>query len=146
MFHYTSCGLQNIWLVNGYQERETSHGKAVAISDLDGLHQAIAHHLIRYKPALSGGEFRFLRKELDLSQGRIANYFGVTEQSVSLWERRGRVPKRADRIIRALNREVIDGNVQLRKMMERLSSMDQIEHQMTIELEDTADGWRAKVA
>ena len=68
MFHYTSCGLSSVWLVNGYEERETSHGKAVAISDLDDLHHAIERRLISLvndRPELSDIEWRFMHQEKD---------------------------------------------------------------------------------
>lgn len=30
MFHYTDGGLRNVWLVNGYEIKETPYGQAVA--------------------------------------------------------------------------------------------------------------------
>ena len=39
MIHYTSCGLQNIWLKNGYEVIETAYGKATSIHDVEGLHK-----------------------------------------------------------------------------------------------------------
>ncbi|MBM3451491.1 MAG: helix-turn-helix domain-containing protein, partial [Armatimonadetes bacterium] len=40
---------------------------------------------------LTGAELRFLRRELNLSQRRLAELLGVEEQTVSLWELRGMV-------------------------------------------------------
>jgi hypothetical protein len=45
-FHYTACGLDNVWLANGYKVKATRHGEAVAVNDVDGLHQLIANTLI----------------------------------------------------------------------------------------------------
>ncbi len=62
----------------------TPYGKGIAIAEVAGLHRVIAKHLIEYKLALTGVEFRFLRMELELSQGEFAEVLGITEQSVSL--------------------------------------------------------------
>ena len=39
MYHYTECGLQNVWLTNGYDVCEVDGEKAVSISDVDELHE-----------------------------------------------------------------------------------------------------------
>lgn len=54
------------------------------MSDADQLHQVIGRALIR-KSHLTGSDLRFLRKELGLSQTRLAQIVGPSEQSVSLW-------------------------------------------------------------
>ncbi len=100
MYHYTGCGLPNIWLANGFTVRQTAYGKAAAIENVEGLHKAIACDLINYKAKLTGTELRFLRKEMGMSQKRLAGLLGTTEQSLSLWERKGNVPKWADRYVR----------------------------------------------
>ncbi len=77
-----SSGLQHVWLANGYRERKIADGYAVAIADADGLHRAIGR-AIAQKSYMTGGEFRFLRKELDLSQVRFAQLVGASEEAVS---------------------------------------------------------------
>lgn len=144
MYHYTESGLKNIWLKNGYNEVETSEGVGVSFDDIDGLHKAIGRALAR-KTSLTGSEFRFLRKELGLSQGRIAAMLGSTEQSVALWEKRGKIPKTADRMTKAIYLETIDGNVKLREMIERLVDLDQREAEKLV-FEDTDKGWLPKAA
>lgn len=145
MLHYTSCGLQNVWLLNGYKREKTSYGPAVAIEDSDGLHRAIALLLVNRKPRLSGAEFRFLRKELDMSQSRLAHVLGNDAQSVALWEKRGRVPKWADRFLRALYREHAQGNAKIIEMVDRLNDMDRSELQK-MRFEETSKGWQSKAA
>jgi len=125
MYHYTECGLPNIWLANGYRTIETAFGKAAQIAHVDSLHRAISLSLVRSKPRLTGSEFRFLRTELDLSQARLASYFGYDAQSVALWEKKGKVPKWADRFLRALYREVAEGNAHLQEIIDRLNDLDQ---------------------
>lgn len=124
MLHYTSCGLRNAWIANGYHVRRTAYGKAVAIEDVDGLHQVIAKRLIATKPRLSGAELRFLRLELGMSQAVLASILGNDAQTISLWERAGRVPKWADRFVRALYREKAEGNAQIIALVDRLKKLN----------------------
>lgn len=140
-YHYTESGLNNVWLLNGFTYHDTPYGKAVAIADTDGLHKVIAARLVHHKPQWTGAEFRFIRKELDMSQSGLAAIFGKDVQSVARWEKSGRVPKMADRFLRAVYREHAEGNATIRKMVERLNEMDQHEHQkMTFEQKGQ---WRA---
>ncbi len=145
MYHYTECGLNNVWLVNGFKDHETPYGKGVAIEDADGLHRVIALDLVNHKPRLSGGEFRFLRKELDLSQAALARVLGNDEQSVARWEKSGRVPKMGERFLRALYREHAEGNARIREIVDRLNEMDQKTSKKMI-LEETEQGWQARAA
>ena len=41
-YHYTECGLDYVYLVNGYTWHQTPYGRGVSIEDADGLHDAIA--------------------------------------------------------------------------------------------------------
>jgi DNA-binding transcriptional regulator YiaG len=123
MYHYTECGLQNVHLENGYRIHKTPHGTGVAIQDVAGLHALIGRSIAR-RPRLSGAELRFLRKEMELSQGALANLLGTSEQNVSLWERRGKIPKWSARLVKLLYMERLDGNVQILKMIEQLNEQD----------------------
>ncbi|HIJ43505.1 MAG TPA: helix-turn-helix domain-containing protein [Rhodospirillaceae bacterium] len=126
MYHYTESGLRGIWLANGYKEVETSEGKGVAFANLEGLHRAIAMDLLRYKPRLSGKEFRFIRQEMRFSQARLAQMLGTTDQAVARWEKgKTRVPKMADRFLRAFYRESAEGNAHIIEMVKRLNEIDQ---------------------
>jgi DNA-binding transcriptional regulator YiaG len=144
MYHYTEVGLQNVWLANGYHVKETKYGNAVSIEDADGLHLAIGRRLAR-KSHLTGAEFRFLRKELDLSQHRLADLLGTTEQTIALWERRGKIPKTADRMFRAIYLETVDGNIKLKEMIERAADLDRQEEEKMV-FQDTDAGWFQKAA
>jgi len=140
MYHYTESGLHNVWLSNGYKIRKCDDGDAVAIMDADGLHQVIGRS-IASKGYMTGKEFRFLRKELDLSQNRFANWIGMSVDMVSKWERLGRVPKSACRVIQAIYLEKIDGNVKITELIERLANLDR-ENENRVVFEDTNEGWR----
>ena len=104
MLKYDDCGLRNIWLVNGYRYEEIEgHGKCLEIDNINGLHRAIAHHLVIYRKRLAGAEIRFLRVEMGMSQKRLADCLGMDEQTISLWERSKRRPTvAAERMLRLL--------------------------------------------
>jgi DNA-binding transcriptional regulator YiaG len=144
MYHYTEIGLQNVWLANGYNERKTSYGKAMSIENADGLHRAIGRKLA-CKSHLIAAEFRFLRKEMDLSQHRAASLLGTSEQTVALWERRGKIPKTADRMFRAIYLEMLDGNVKLKELIERMADLDRKDDEKMI-FEDTEGEWLPQAA
>lgn len=139
-YHYTESGLQNVYLSNGYKTRQTEGGEAVAIADVEGLHQAIGRELA-IRPHLTGAGLRFLRKELGLSQHRLGATVGAAVESVSLWERRGRIPKSADRIVRAMYLEHLDGNAHITQMIQRLIDMDSQPEEKLV-FTDSPHGWR----
>ena len=66
-----------------------------------------------------------------MSQRVLAVFLGSSEQNISLWERRGRIPQTADRLIKLAYLETIskDGNVQIRALIERLNALDATVHQ-----------------
>jgi putative transcriptional regulator len=123
-YHYTESGLRNVYLENGYTVHETPYGEAVSINDVDGLHRAIGTSIAK-KARLTGSELRFLRKELGLSQRALALLIGSSEQNVSLWERRGRMPRLADRIVRLLYLEAAEGNLKIKNALEALVEVDE---------------------
>lgn len=129
MYHYTESGLNNVWLVNGYKTHRTPYGKGVSIEDVAGLHRAIAQRLINHKPQFSGAEFRFLRKELDMSQLVLAAIVGKDAQSIARWEKKGRVPKMADRMLRFIYQGYTTDNQKIKAIVERLNELDQQTHE-----------------
>ena len=145
MYHYTECGLNNIWLENGYREKKTPYGKAVAIERADDLHAAIADRLVNRKPSLSGGEFRFIRKELGLSQAALAHILGNDAQTVARWEKSGRVPKMGERFLRALYREREQGNAKIDELIEHLNTLDERRREKLL-FAETRSGWEPKAA
>ncbi|MFI5021150.1 MAG: helix-turn-helix domain-containing protein [Alphaproteobacteria bacterium] len=125
MYHYTESGLNNVWLKNGYKIVTTPYGKGVAIENVEGLHRSIALQLINNKPRLSGAEFRFLRKELDMSQATLAGIVGKDAQSVARWEKKGQTPKMADRMLRFVFQGYAGGDSKIKAIIERLNEIDQ---------------------
>ena len=147
MLKYDDCGLRSVWLANGYRYEEIEgHGKCLEIDDINGLHRAIAHHLVTYRKRLSGPEIRFLRVEMGMSQKRLADCLGVDEQTISLWERSKRRPTvAAERMLRLLYLEHADGETKVAKMIAQWNDIDRLEkleegaRQI---FQETAKGWR----
>ena len=144
MLKYDDCGLENVWLANGYRYEEIEgHGKCLEIDDINGLHRAIAHHLVISRKQLSGAEIRFLRVEMGMSQKRLADCFGVDEQSVSLWERSRRHPSvAAERMLRLLYLEHADGKTGVAEMISRWNEIDRQDEEAAQVFQETEEGWR----
>jgi len=98
MYQYSGCGLEGIFLKNGYTIVKTPYGEAVRIEDVEALHAAIAVDIVRQPLPMSGHQFRFLRKEQELTQADCAALFRVDVQTIANWEKRGKqeVPGPAD--------------------------------------------------
>ncbi len=141
MYHYKGCGLNNVYLRNGYVEKETPSGKAVSIRDIDGLHKAIARDLVLNEYPLTGREFRFLRIELDLSQKALGALFEKTDQVIANWEKgKTNIPVLADKAIRDLYMENI-GESPVTRLLERFSQIDRRVCELKLQLEETPNGW-----
>jgi DNA-binding transcriptional regulator YiaG len=149
-FHYTECGLDDVYLVNGVRRIPTSRGEAVQIDDIPGLHKAIGLHITSTKKELSGKEIRFLRLELNQTQSSLSVILGIDSQSLARWERgeSERVPPAADRLIRLIYREQIEGNPAICKPLQRIAELNEIIGDMAADIEfedDPEEGWRTKI-
>ncbi|WP_052367478.1 helix-turn-helix domain-containing protein [Algiphilus aromaticivorans] len=142
MYHYTECGLTNVWLANGYELRATKHGEAVAIHDVQGLHKAIADYLVENSDHMSGKEFRFLRRQLGMSQRAVAGIFECDEQTIALWEKKDEVQRQPDLLIRALYKSSLHKDSDFAKLVERLKELDRTQTEREICMTDDADGWK----
>lgn len=84
---YEGCGLDNIWLVDGFEVVEYLGEETVQPEDVEELHRAIALHLIMSKKALGGSEIKFIRRAIDMTQAELAHRLSVTYQTVARWEK-----------------------------------------------------------
>jgi putative transcriptional regulator len=141
MYHYTESGLQNIWLENGYAVVKTKHGKGMSINEVEGLHRAIGRTLAM-KPKLTGGELRFLRKEMGMSQSALSALVGTSEQNVSLWERRGGIPRTADRLVRLIYLEHMGNNPKVRDLIDRLNLLDREQKRGKLTFSEYSGKWK----
>lgn len=140
MYHYTECGLDNVWLVNGYHIEEIDGESFVSFESADELHRVIGKSLAE-KASLAGSEVRFLRKELGMSQRMLADFLGSSEQTVSLWERGANVPDSEARLLKVLYVEKVDGNVKVSELLECLIELDHKEQERLV-FQDTGAGWK----
>jgi putative transcriptional regulator len=86
-FLYSACGLNYIFLLNGVTIEDTSYGPMVNIENLNGLHHAIGLHIIEKSEPMVGAEFRFLRKQMELTQAELACLMRVSEQTIANYEK-----------------------------------------------------------
>lgn len=140
MYHFTDGDLTNIWLANGYTQHKTPYGRAVSIHDLDGLIRVVCLTLANKQHKLTGREFRYLRQNLLLSQGSVASLFGCSEQTVSLWERHGKVPLWADKLLRMIFISRVQGDTTVKDAIDRLNFVDRIVNEKIV-FHETGDGW-----
>lgn len=141
-YHYTLCGLDNIFLYNGYTLEPSDYGETFSVENLDGLHQAIARSIIEHDRRLSGKEFRFLRLELAATQKIVADWMDVDVQTVARWEKgKTSVDPVADRLIRLIYLENIKQRFHITELLERLSEMDEPLTDIHNFMFDQKNGW-----
>ena len=85
--HYEMCGLDNIFLLNGFNYHETAYGEYFSINDADKLHKTIGMFLVQEKKSLIGKEIRFLRENMKLTQAKLAKRMSVDGQTLDRWEK-----------------------------------------------------------
>ena len=142
LFHYKTCGLDNIFLVNGFKYYDTGYGKGVSISDMDGLHAAIAKSIIYDGTKPSGQEIRFLRKELGISQAGLAMLMLVDAQTVARWEKdQTEIPGPASTLLRLHIENSLSGKELLSAALQKLADLDEHTHGQ-IMFKSTEKGWR----
>lgn len=99
---YKGCGLDNIFLLNGYAIKIYDGEEYMSVTDVDGLHKAIGRHLVLHRKGLAPKEIRFLRKTMQLTQAELAARLGNDAQSVARWEKGVcEMPGSAEKLLRA---------------------------------------------
>lgn len=103
-YPYRGCGLDGIYLLNGYRiDDDPDYGPVLTIRNLDGLHRAIGEHIVLANKPLAAREIRFLRKQMDLSQKELGARLGVSDQQIARWEKDiSAISGPADRLLKIL--------------------------------------------
>lgn len=102
-YPYRACGLDNIFLLNGYTVTEEDGERFVAVRNVDQLHKEIGRHVVCERKTLSGKEIRFLRNTLDMTQAELAEVLGTTTQTFARWEKgEVEIPGPAERLLRVV--------------------------------------------
>ena len=141
MYHFTDGGLRNVWLVNGYTEHDTPYGPGVSIHDADGLAAAICSALTRKPAPLTGAELRYVRAAgMLMSQPALGKLIGADGQSVARWEKSGRLPRWADKLVRLVYLAHAEGSVPIRRAVERNNTVERIVGQRIV-VEEVRGRW-----
>ena len=75
--HYPQCGLNNVWLENGFLVGEAAD-EEVIVTAPEELHRLIGQLVVALPRPLLGVEFQYLRRELDLTARQLAELLGCT--------------------------------------------------------------------
>ncbi len=102
-YHYIECGLDNIWLENGF---DIDNDGMISIKNIKELHETIGIYLVFHKERLHGKDIRYLRTEMLLSQEKLARLLLVGAQTVLRWETgKSEINKQAEALLRILYAE-----------------------------------------
>ena len=150
-YHYTECGLENVYLINGVEITKTKDGsEEIFIHDIHGLHKAIGKTLVFKRGLLAGNEIKFIRTTLDLSQTNLGRLLGLDYQSILGWEKnKTPISKTADHFLRIiffsyLNRET---DCSVYDKINEIADIDAEEVEVkNIELKEVGNEWRLSAA
>lgn len=151
LYRYTGCGLDNVYLANGYMIHKTPYGRGVSIEKADELHKEIARAIILNPAPIRGRELRFLRAQMDLSQAGLGKIMGVTRPTMARWEGRPgeAITATADRMLRLFYALHHAGNKTALRVVELLREIDELEHRIEKRravFRETRQGWQREAA
>lgn len=148
-YHYTECGLDNIYLVNGFEITGTGDNAEIFIHDINGLHKVIGTLLIEKPGLLSGKEIKFIRTSLDFSQTTLGQLLGGYDyQSILRWEKgNGEVPAAADRLLKMLFFDFLypEQNPRIRELITNIAEAEakkDEDNYIKIQLEERSHEWQ----
>lgn len=144
MYHFTDGGLRNVWLKNGYIERDTPYGKGVSFHDVEGLTKAICHALVKKPGKLTGAEFRYIRSNMLLSQRSLGEMMGYGEQAVAKWEKSGKIPKAVEYFLRSLYLAKNNGSEKVCTMIETINLIERMVNTKII-VKESKSKWISKI-
>ncbi|MFZ4652283.1 MAG: helix-turn-helix domain-containing protein [Rubrivivax sp.] len=145
MYHYIECGLDNVYLTNGYVIKQTPYGEGVSVQDVPGLHRMIALTLARKRGAITHKEFRFLRGYLLMSQKGLGQLVGVDEQTISLWERaRRKIAPASEAVVRLLVMDSANGREEVKRIIDRMNTVERLVNQHIVASE-SKKSWATKL-
>ena len=127
-YHYTGCGLDYIYLLNGFERHDTAYGQGVSLGDIDVLHDVIALDIIARPQKIRGQELRFIRTMLDLSQDGLAAFLGVDRATIADWEKeRGQaIDAGADRALRFFYALKVEKHDLATKLIDLMNHIDDL--------------------
>ena len=144
-YHYTECGLDDVYLLSGYDVEDSNHGEIVRVQYADELHNAIGEFLVRNKKILTGMELRFLRNQMDLTQAELGKLLGLTDQAVARWEKnKTDITGPADYLIRVLfvHHIGMPKGMDIRDLLTALEEQDSSRDDEKQVFERNSSGWQ----
>lgn len=131
-YHYTECGLSNIYV----QGITVGSDGTIGIPYIIQLHLSIAKAIIQKPTRLNGEEVRFLRTELGMTQTNLSDCLGVTIKTVQRWEKnQTTIGKLADVFIRLKADESLNlGGKSLHTMITNAKKEDNIPISHTVDI------------
>ncbi len=102
-YHYTQCGLDNVYLLSGYECEMVDGKEYVRVRHVEELWKAIGISIVSDRNDLRPQELRFLRSHMKLTQDELAKMLGVDQQTLARWEKeQSKLPGPADLAVRTL--------------------------------------------
>jgi DNA-binding transcriptional regulator YiaG len=142
MYHYTECGLPNVYLKNGFTIEHIDGEDYTSIDDMNNLHVAIAQTIADSHTALRPAQFKFLRIELNLSQKMLGHRFGVSEQTIARYEKgKSDIPRTTDAALRSLFMEKLEKTNSVSYFLDLLSDVEAQQAAKEILLEEIDNHW-----
>jgi len=87
VYHYTQCGLDDIFLGDiPIFECSNCKTKVPEISHIKDLHRSMAYSIVTKSSRLNPKEIRFLRKHVRMKSKDFAKFLGVSPVTYSGWE------------------------------------------------------------
>ena len=151
-FLYRGCGLDGIYLLNGYAINKHDDELHVSITDMEGLHNAIGRHLVAYRKGLAPKEIKFLRNTMGLTQAEMAARLGNNSQSVARWEKgECEIPGTAEKLLRAVFMASLmrhDDLLALKELLvSKLTELDEFDEPHSVAAQfELFDQWEDKAA
>ena len=123
MHKLRGCGLNNVYIKNGYKLENVDGLDTVAYFDLPNLYKQLARAISLRKDTLNAEEFRFLHKRLGSSQAEVGAIGDKTEQAVAKWEKGTQpVPKAEANLLRLKVLDALGFRADLAKVVGQLSA------------------------
>lgn len=144
-YQYRACGLDDVYLTSGFEAKNTAYGPSVTIHDIPGLHRAIGHSIIIDNKPLTAREFRFLRKNMDMTQEALAARLRVDVQTVARYEKdQTAIPGATDMVVRIMFAVHIAPPERREEIMEEVAAIieDQLSEATGADKEFGPEGWR----
>ena len=92
---YTLCGLDNVYLCNGFTKEVVDGEVYTSVKAVEDLHEMIAFTLSVLRRPLVSKEVAFLRRHIGLTQAEMAVQLGVSRKTVNEYENSRAIPRTA---------------------------------------------------